>query len=59
MGTVSALWRHPIKAHGRESVGHVSLVEEQTFPWDRRYAVAHERAKTDEKSTGLFFTSSW
>ena len=45
MGTVSALWRHPIKAHGRESVGHVSLVEGQTFPWDRRYAVAHERAK--------------
>ncbi len=47
MGTVSALWRHPIKAHGRESVGHVSLVEGQTFPWDRRYAVAHERAKTE------------
>jgi hypothetical protein len=27
-------------------VGHVSLVEGQTFPWDRRYAVAHEAAKT-------------
>lgn len=47
MGTVSALWRHPIKAHGRESVGHVSLVEGQTFPGDRRWAVAHEAAKTD------------
>ncbi|WP_270731333.1 MOSC domain-containing protein [Shimia sp. Alg240-R146] len=46
MGLVKALWRHPIKAHGRESVGHVSLVEGQTFPWDRRYAVAHEAAKT-------------
>jgi len=47
MGLVTALWRHPIKAHGRESVGHVSLVEGQTFPWDRRYAVAHEAAKTE------------
>ncbi|GAA6181327.1 MULTISPECIES: MOSC domain-containing protein [unclassified Shimia] len=47
MGTVAALWRHPIKAHGRESVGHISLVEGQTFPWDRRYAVAHEAAKTE------------
>ncbi|MBO9474406.1 MOSC domain-containing protein [Shimia sp. R10_1] len=47
MGTVAALWRHPIKAHGRESVGHISLVAGQTFPWDRRYAVAHERSKTE------------
>ncbi|MBO9397864.1 MOSC domain-containing protein [Shimia sp. R9_2] len=47
MGTVAALWRHPIKAHGRESVGHISLVEGQTFPWDRRWAVAHEAAKTE------------
>jgi hypothetical protein len=28
-------------------VGHVSLVEGQTFPGDRRWAVAHEAAKTD------------
>ena len=47
MGQVSALWRHPIKAHGRESVGHITLEEGQTFPGDRRYAVAHEAAKTD------------
>ncbi|MGR3714118.1 MAG: MOSC domain-containing protein [Shimia sp.] len=47
MGLVKALWRHPIKAHGRESVGHVVLTEGQTFPWDRRYAVTHEAAKTD------------
>ncbi|MBO9478763.1 MOSC domain-containing protein [Shimia sp. R11_0] len=47
MGSVAALWRHPIKAHGRESVGQISLEEGQTFPWDRRYAVAHEAAKTD------------
>lgn len=46
MGRVAALWRHPIKAHGREALGRVSLTEGQTFPWDRRWAVAHEAAKT-------------
>lgn len=47
MKTVTALWRHPIKSHGRESVNRVSLQEGQTFPWDRRWAVTHEAAKTD------------
>ncbi|MEM9845135.1 MAG: MOSC domain-containing protein [Pseudomonadota bacterium] len=47
MPTVAALWRHPIKAHGREALGHVRLTEGQTMPWDRRWAVAHEAAKTD------------
>ncbi|PSL20972.1 MOSC domain-containing protein [Shimia abyssi] len=46
MGHVTALWRHPIKAHGRESMDRVTLTEGQTVPWDRRYAVAHEAAKT-------------
>ncbi len=45
-GRVTALWRHPIKAHGRESVARVSLTKGQTFPWDRRWAVTHEAAKT-------------
>ncbi|MEP2532067.1 MOSC N-terminal beta barrel domain-containing protein [Shimia sp.] len=47
MGHIAALWRHPIKAHGRESVSQVSLIKGQTFPGDRRWAVAHEAAKTD------------
>lgn len=42
---VAALWRHPIKSHGRESLSHVRLEEGQTMPWDRRWAVAHEDAK--------------
>jgi len=47
MATVAALWRHPIKAHGREALESVALTEGQTMPWDRRWAVAHEAAKTD------------
>jgi uncharacterized protein YcbX len=44
---ITALWRHPIKSHGREALQRVSLTEGQTMPWDRRWAVAHESAKTD------------
>lgn len=44
---VTALWRHPIKAHGREALNRVSLICGQTMPWDRRWAVTHEAAKTD------------
>lgn len=47
MPTVAALWRHPIKAHGREALQRVTLTKGQTMPWDRRWAVAHEAAKTD------------
>lgn len=42
---VAALWRHPIKSHGREALTHVRLEQGQTMPWDRRWAVAHEDAK--------------
>lgn len=44
---VAALWRHPIKSHGRESLQSVSLTKGQTMPWDRRWAVAHEASKAD------------
>ena len=45
--SVAALYRHPIKSHGRESIEAVRLTEGQTMPWDRRWAVAHEAAKSD------------
>jgi len=45
---VSALWRHPIKGHGREALDTVTLTEGQTMPWDRRWAVAHEAARLEE-----------
>ncbi|MGJ8582455.1 MAG: MOSC domain-containing protein [Marinosulfonomonas sp.] len=46
-GCVAQIWRHPIKAHGREQLDSVPLTKGQTMPWDRTWAVAHEMAKTD------------
>ena len=40
-----AIWRHPIKAHGREALERVQLARGQTLPWDRTWAVAHEAAR--------------
>ncbi|MFB9149947.1 MOSC domain-containing protein [Roseovarius ramblicola] len=45
---VSALWRHPVKGHGREALAAVTLTEGQAMPWDRRWAVAHELARLTE-----------
>ncbi|MCQ0091114.1 MOSC domain-containing protein [Roseovarius sp. M141] len=45
---VGAIWRHPIKAHGREALGRVILTEGETIPWDRRWAVAHEQARVSD-----------
>jgi len=47
MSTVHALWRHPIKGHGREELSEATLSKGQTMPWDRRWAVAHELAEAD------------
>jgi uncharacterized protein YcbX len=47
-GHVAALWRHPIKGHGREAVDRFALTAGQTIPWDRRWAVAHELAQADD-----------
>lgn len=44
---VAEIWRHPIKSHGREALPHVLLSEGRTLPWDRRWAVAHERSCYD------------
>ncbi|MEW9919799.1 MOSC domain-containing protein [Marimonas sp. MJW-29] len=46
---VSALWRHPIKSHGRESIESVELVAGQTMPWDRAWAVTHEATQPSAK----------
>jgi len=45
MAAVRALWRHPVKAHGREGLTEVALTEGKTMPWDRRWAVAHEASR--------------
>ncbi|MGC1504193.1 MAG: MOSC N-terminal beta barrel domain-containing protein [Sulfitobacter sp.] len=44
---VTALYRHPIKSHGREALERVRLEAGQSMPNDRRWAVAHDNAKTD------------
>ncbi|WP_420861373.1 MOSC domain-containing protein [Algirhabdus cladophorae] len=47
MAQITNIWRHPLKSHGRESLQTVTLQAGQTMPWDRKWAVAHEAAKTD------------
>lgn len=47
MIAVAALWRHPIKSHGREALDQVRLTQGRTMPWDRHWAVAHDRTKFD------------
>ena len=45
--SVAALWRHPIKAHGREPLERVALKAGKCMPWDRHWAVPHEATKAD------------
>ncbi len=45
--TVAHIWRHPIKSHGREEISETYLTAGKCLPWDRRWAVAHERSCFD------------
>lgn len=47
MVNVAALWRHPIKSHGREQLDAINLMTGQTMPWDRHWAVTHNKTKFD------------
>jgi hypothetical protein len=47
MNAVTALWRHPIKSHGREALESIPLIAGQTIPWDRHWAVTHEASQYD------------
>lgn len=44
---ITALYRHPIKSHGREALEKVQLTKGQSMPFDRRWAVAHDAAEAD------------
>ncbi|WP_135506603.1 MOSC domain-containing protein [Roseovarius aestuariivivens] len=46
-GRVSAIWRYPIKSHGRETLVRVTLEPGKALPWDRVWAVAHTESKAD------------
>ena len=50
MGTVAGLYRHPIKSHGREALQSVTLEVGKCMPWDRHWAVAHDRSKFDRSA---------
>lgn len=44
-GRLVQINRHPIKGHGREELERTTLVAGQCLPWDRHWAVAHEKSK--------------
>lgn len=43
--TLAQIFRHPIKAIGREELASVTLEPGHALPWDRAFAVAHSRAR--------------
>jgi hypothetical protein len=51
-GRLAHLFRHPIKAHGREELASVALSQGRALPFDRHWAVAHASSKFDPASPG-------
>ncbi len=51
MAQITELYRHPIKAHGREALSSATLTVGKTFPWDRVWAVVHDASKVDRSNT--------
>jgi uncharacterized protein YcbX len=45
---LASIWRHPIKAVGREALDRALLTAGQTLPGDRVWAVAHEASKAED-----------
>ncbi len=50
--TLAHIFRHPIKAHGREELASVVLSAGEALPWDRHWAVAHDLTKFDPAAPG-------
>lgn len=44
---ITALYRHPLKSHGRETMDAITLHAGQSMPFDRHWAVAHDQSKAD------------
>jgi hypothetical protein len=49
---VAQIWRHPIKSLGAERVGRVELLAGRTMPFDRVWALAHEKTRFDFDAPG-------
>lgn len=47
-GTLTHIWRHPIKSHGHEALERIAVTAGTTLPWDRTWAVAHDHARLEE-----------
>ncbi len=45
--TLAHIWRHPLKALGREEVAETTLTIGDWLPWDRVWGVAHANAHLD------------
>ncbi len=44
---IAGLWRHPIKALGREEIESADVSTGQTLPGDRLWAIAHDHARAE------------
>jgi uncharacterized protein YcbX len=47
---ITALYRHPLKGHGREALETITLHAGQSMPFDRQWAVAHDASTADGSS---------
>lgn len=47
MALLAAIYRHPIKAHGREALEHTHLHKDEVLPYDRIWAIQHDQAKQE------------
>jgi uncharacterized protein YcbX len=44
---LASIWRHPIKAHGREALAEATLAPGACLPGDRAWALAHDATRFD------------
>jgi uncharacterized protein YcbX len=52
MGTLAAIWRHPVKSLGWEGLAQVALSPGACLPGDRAWAVAHGTSEFDPAAPG-------
>ncbi len=55
--SITQIWRHPIKSMGCELVSRVNLTRNETMPWDRIWALTHEKTKFRSKNLEWLPTS--
>jgi uncharacterized protein YcbX len=50
--SLTNIWRHPIKSHGREELKETTVLAGKSLPWDRHWAVGHDAAKLARDAEG-------